>query len=342
MKTTLAALLLLATTAFAQTPPREPFPSEYVASPCAADADAVCESFPQAQMRAFAKTFRGYSLEQQWADAHWDEMRALFAPFCKKIGNCFTNLNNDWVYCLDLARDDFLGTCSRFPEGSHDRDQCTMFAMTYYVGLGPKTKLHAAAQECAKQTPAPAALRKLEGWIQTTPLRIDHDGELLIQAIDAETRVPVRAKVTINGDGELRSTEGPVPTTGYPLKWKAKMVQVPDGKGHRKIVAPTVTFTADGYEPLTVQMPIPIPTMAVEMTPAAAKLRRGKNEITITARDTVTGKPVWGRVYAGETVLGETNKPLTLELQRGQKRPEIWVMSLYDRYDDVVVAPAEQ
>jgi hypothetical protein len=78
--------------------------------------------------------------------------------------------------------------------------------------------------------------------------------------------------------------------------------------------------------------------MKVEMKPA--KLRRGKNIVTITAVDSVTGKPVEARVMGGERVLGKTNQPFEIEITG--KRPEIWVTNLYDRYSDVVVAPADK
>jgi hypothetical protein len=48
------------------------------------------------------------------------------------------------------------------------------------------------------------------------------------------------------------------------------------------------------------------------------------------------------RVMAGDLVLGNANAPVTLEWKKGQKRPEIWITSLFDRYGDEVVAPAQQ
>jgi hypothetical protein len=82
---------------------------------------------------------------------------------------------------------------------------------------------------------------------------------------------------------------------------------------------------------------VQVPVMKAEMKPA--KLRRGKNRVTITAVDSVTGKPVEARVMGGERVLGKTNEPFELEITG--KQPEIWITNLYDRYSDVVVAPAK-
>jgi hypothetical protein len=71
------------------------------------------------------------------------------------------------------------------------------------------------------------------------------------------------------------------------------------------------------------------------MTPA--KLHPGKNRVTVTARDAESGKPVEGRVMAGELVAGDTDQLLEIEVPRRGKAPEIWVTSLFDAYGDVVV-----
>lgn len=328
--------LLLALPAIAENPTREAFPSDYKPSPCAADTAAVCQSFVQSRMTEYGATFRGFNLSQEWVNAHWDEMTKLFTPLCAKIANCFTVKGNDWVFCVDLLRADFLATCDRYPANSEDRTQCTMFALTYYIGLGAKTKLHATAQECIGGEAAPAE-RSLEAWIEPQTFVWGVDGELTVHAYDAETHIPVRARLTIDG-GTLRSTEGPVPTTGYPSKWRAGLKRVPNTQGHRDVVAPTATLTANGYQTLTFPIAIDVPALIVAMTPPVTQLKRGMNTITVTAHDAATGEPVRMRVMAGDRVLGNTNTPLPFEVKRGEKRPEIWVTSLWDRYSDVVVA----
>jgi hypothetical protein len=83
--------------------------------------------------------------------------------------------------------------------------------------------------------------------------------------------------------------------------------------------------------------------MNVAMTPEPSKLGRGKNTVTVAATDASTGKPIEARVMMGtHTILGKTNVPFELELAKGQKREEIWVTSLFDRYSDVVVAKGEK
>lgn len=335
MTKALVLLLLVATSSFGQAPIRDKFPSDYTPSPCAADADAVCQSFDLMKFTQAATTFRGYDIHQEWIDAHWDEMRAAFRPLCAKIGNCFTIKDNDWVYCLDLFRYDFLSTCERFPAGSYDRDQCTMFAMTYYVGLGSKSKLHAEAQSCAAAQPRTGE-RTLEAFI-VEDVKLDHTMKLTVHAYDSETHLPVRAAMTIDA-GTLKSLEGRVAKTGYPNQWKARLKRVPNAEGHFDVVPPTITLNATGYKTLTFPMPVEVPKMIVEMTPDPAQLKPGTNVITVTARDAASGKPVYARVMAGNMIAGETNKPFELELTRRDQRPEIWVTSLYDLYDDVVVS----
>lgn len=345
MKTLFAVLLLAGASFFAadasaaDAPARERFPSDYKPQPCAPTAEAVCESFPLRKLTDYAVAFRGFDLESEWVDKHWNEMREAFLPICAKMGNCFTVAQNDWVYCLDIQRDEMLATCDRYPAGSEDREQCTMFAMTYYIGLGAKTELHREAQNCIAGTAAEE--RTLEVWMTPQTIGPDFDGKLTIYAVDAETRIPVRARYSIDGPGELRSTEGPIPTAGYTAIWKPQLKRVPNAEGHQDVVVPTATLEAKGYKPYTLTMPMAVSKMIVEMSPAAHQLKRGKNSVTITARDSETGKPVEARVMAGEYVLGDTNKPLELEIARGKKRPEIWVTSLYDRYSDVIVAPAQ-
>jgi hypothetical protein len=78
--------------------------------------------------------------------------------------------------------------------------------------------------------------------------------------------------------------------------------------------------------------------MTVAMKPNA--LHGGKNVITIDARDAATGKPVEARVMSGGDPIGDTNIPITLQVNRKGQHPEIWVTSLFNLYSDVVVAKA--
>lgn len=340
MKKALLPLVILAlalSASAADGPERESFPSDYKPSPCAPDPMAVCDSFPQTQIVDYGTTFRGFSMHQEWVDAHWDSMREAFRPICAKIATCYATPGNDDVYCVDTMRAEFLATCNRFPVGSDDRDQCRMFALTYFMGLGTKAQLYKPAQKCAKEQ-AVAGPKKLEAWIEPGTLPVDFRGKLFVHAIDAETRVPLRAKVSIDS-GKVQGTEGPFPTAGYEINYKAHLKRVPNAQGHRDVIAPTVTVEMKGYETLQFPLPIALPKMTAKMEPAA--LVPGTNTITVHVVDAETGKPVFARVMAGDRPLGQANKPLTLEWRSGEKRPEIWVTSLYDHYDDVVVLEGE-
>ena len=333
MKKTLL-LLLLALPAIAQGPVREAFPSDYKPSPCAADPAAVCKSFERSRIASYAALFRGFDLKQTWVDSHWDEMMKLFAPLCTKIANCFPVKDNTWVFCIDLMRDDFINTCERFPKGSDDRSQCRMLAITFVTGIAGISDLHKAAQECAAAQPSTGPHR-LEAWVRPEKMDLDYNGELTVFAYDAETHLPVRASLSVDA-GKLTRTDGPA-AAGSILKWRAGLKRVPNAQNHRDVVLPTATLEATGYEPLTIHFPVEVPTVNVTMTPPAAQLKPGPNTITVTTVDSITGKPVERRVMAPEQVITRLD-PLQLELAAGQKRPEIWVTSLFDRYSDVVVA----
>ena len=340
MKKLLLVLLVACTAAAEKAPVREVFPNDYTPQACAGNADAICESFVQGKMSSYAAAFRAYNLSQAWVDAHWNEMTPLFRQLCAKVGSCFTVKDNDWVYCVDIVRDEFIATCDRFPEDSEDREECEMFALTYYIGLGTKSKLAQQAQECVAGEAAPETERTLQAWIAPEKFDLDFDDTLRVHVHDAETHIPVRAKVSIDA-GKLIATEGTTATAFYPSRWKATLRRVPNAQGHRDVVAPTITLAATGYKPLIVPIAIDVPNVRVEMSPAVSALQPGQNTITVTARDAATGAPVEMRVMAGDRVVGNTNLPLQLELTPGKKRPEIWVTSLFDRYGDVVIAAAE-
>jgi hypothetical protein len=291
-------------------------------------------------MSSNAATFRGFNLSQDWISAHWNEMIPLFRPLCAKIGNCFTVPGNDWVYCVDMLRNEFRATCDRFPKDSTDHEQCLMFSLTYYTGLGAKTKLSQQTKECVAAQPAQEGERTLQYWITPEKFKEGFDDLLRVHVYDAETHIPVRATVTFDA-GKLVSTEGPISTAFYETKWTAGLKRVPNAQGHRDVVGATATVTANGYKTLTFPIDLAVPKVNITMSPAASELKPGKNAITVSAVDVVTGAPVEMRVMAGNRVVGNTNLPLQLELAPGQKRPEIWVTSLFDRYSDMVVAPAQ-
>ena len=334
MKKLVLLALLVALPSLAES--RNKYPDDYKPSSCAPDATRVCESFVKERMADHGGDFRGFNIKQEWVNAHWDEMQQVFRPLCAKIANCFTVKGNDWVFCSELLGPDFIATCDRFPAGSEDRSQCGMFATIYFMGMVGK-KESDEAKACVAAQPA-TGTRKLEAWLDAPALTPDFNGRFTAYAIDAETHIPVKANVTFDG-GTMDGNRGHKSITGYSLGWRAGFKSVPNERGHRDLIAPTVTFTAEGYEPLTIPIALEVPKLTVIMTPA--KLKPGTNTITVTTVDHATGKPVEMRVMAGDRVLGKANAPLQLEWKAGEKRPEIWVTSLWGRYSDVVIAPGQ-
>ena len=181
----------------------------------------------------------------------------------------------------------------------------------------------------------------MEVWIEPQDFA-RYKGSFRVYAIDTQTRVPVMGLVSIPDTTLRAGAPGGKPYTSYDIKWAPKFVRVPNDEGHTDLVAPKMTITAKGYAPVTLDVPLTPREVIVEMTPPLKKLRRGKNKVTVTARDAATNEPVELRVFLGQTILGDTNKPLEIEIRKGRKRPEIWATSLFDLYGDVVVAAPQK
>jgi hypothetical protein len=328
--------LLLAAALSATAAERDPFPADYTPLPCAADGEKICSTFEKSNFQAYGAKFRGFHIEKDWINEHWEEMRASFLPFCAQMGSCYAIPGNESVVCQDLFREKFVRVCEKFPEGSQDRSQCEMFARVWFIGMTPQTEEFKKAQACAAAS-RDAGPRTLDVWVSPSAAGRDFDGRLTVHAIDSEWRVPVLARVTTDGGGALQPTEGPHPRTGFVQVWTMKLRRIPNADGHEDVVAPLLTVTADGYQPASVPIPVSVPKLDVTMTPDPATLKKGRHTVTVTARDAATGEPVEMRVMGGQQVLGNSNEPFRLELKRGETLPEIWLTSLFDRYSDVVV-----
>lgn len=334
----LLPFVLLALPTFAQAP-REVFPSDYKPQACAPQ--DLCRSFDRREFAAWAGVHRRLPIEQQWVEAHWDEMLTAFRPLCAKIASCVAVPGNDWVYCTNFMRSEFVDTANRFPADSIDHDQWRMSALVFYIGLDKAITAAATQAQACAQEQARTGERKLEVWTSPAKLGPDYDGHLTIYAIDEETRIPVKAHISIQGQTLRPATNSPAgkAMSHYRFPWPLELNAVPNSDGHRDLVSPNAIVKAEGYAVATIPIPYEVPKLIVEMTPPASRLVRGKNEVTVTARDATTGQPVELRVMAGTRVAGKSNQPFTLEIPG--KRPEIWVTSLFDRYGDVVVAKAE-
>jgi hypothetical protein len=340
MSRLLAIFLLLAPAALAQT--RQPYPDDYKTSPCASAAP-VCQTFRQSQFSNIAAV-RGFDIGQEWVDAHWAELSEALAPACAKIATCFAQ-NDSYTFCNDVVFSEvYANFCDRYPEGTEEHRKCNFFVRTYLFGHDRNSREPwEKIQECAKAQPATGE-RTLEWWMSPATIGPDYPGQFEVYTIDSETHVPIRARLVLDVQPQIYASDVPdgLPTSFYPVPWKGKLLRVPNAEGHRDVIAPEVRIEAAGYKTITFRIPFDVPKMTLKMDPDPSKLKRGKNTVTITATDAATGKPVEARVMGGTAVLGKTNVPFELELVKGKKRPEIWVTSLYDRYNDVVVAAAEK
>jgi hypothetical protein len=338
MRLTLGLLLLLAPALFA----RDPFPADYEPSPCATPevAERVGKTFPRSEISQIA-ALRGYDVGQEWVDSHWKELTDSLRPIWAKAATCYVTASNDNLFCNDVASVEAFAICNRYPEGSSDREKCVFTMTAILAGQDHNSKeAWTSLRDCAAKSPATSE-RKLDWWLAPVTFGPDYPGFFTVFAIDSETRVPVQARLQIQSPQQIYADDVPngLPTTFYKVPWKkVQLARVPNAQGHRDVVAPEVRVEAPGYEAVAFRLPIDVPVMKVQMTPA--KLKRGRNTVTITAVDAATGKPVEARVMGGQHVLGKTNAPFELEVKG--KRPEIWVTNLYDRYSDVVVVPAEK
>jgi hypothetical protein len=338
MKKTLALLLLaLAPFALAEPPRPAAFPDDYEPHPCTAG--MACASMDSHQVGEFA-ALRGWDVSQEWVEKHWNELIEAMQPYCAKAATCYAIQGNHWTFCNDVVSRDVQKICDRFDNGSGDQLTCRMVVRVVFGGHDVNSqKLWSQVKECAD---APNYnLRKLEVWMSPEPFDPAVAGRHTVFALDAETHVPVQALVQIEGQ-KLITSDVPDgrPTSWYEFTWKPAFLDAPRVEGKRVLTVPKMTVTAAGYETVTLDLPIPEPKLVVKMTPQ--KLRTGENRITITAVDAATGAPAEMRVMAGDRVLGNTNQPLTLKLERGKKRPEIWLTSLFNRYGDLVVLPAQK
>ena len=342
MPRTLAALFILAAPGlYAATP--QIFPDDYTPSSKCAAKDP-CVSFDRSVINGAGARMQGYTnMREAWIDAHIDKLREDIKPYCAKLSTCYATPGNTSMFCNDVVLTQMMSVCDQWPQKSDDHDQCFLMMRTYATGIDLKAwKTWEDAQACAKENATPGT-RQMEIIVTPKTLPLDFNGKLVIYALDKDTRVPLRAIISVEGE-TLYARDAPdgITTTSYALPWKASLRKVTRADGHSDIVPPKVTITREGYETVAFPMPLDVRPMVASMTPAPASLKRGKNTITVTAIDSITGKPVDARVMIGQRDVAEAGQPFEIEIKKGKKREEIWVRSSFERYSDVVVAPAER
>jgi hypothetical protein len=328
IKPVLAALLvLIAIPAMAQT--RSIFPPDYKPSPCAPQ--NVCESFTEVDFPSAALHFLLRNLDGAWDAQHKVELTSAVQPYCTKRATCMATPGNMWWFCNDVFAQELRLECDARFKSARDNEQCHTWMDTFAVGVDQRGKGDwEAAQACAmEKVPAPSTLKKMVWWVTPSPIPVDYKGPIQIFTIDTDTHVPVQADISFEGQ-TFYATDPPTgkPVSYYMFKWPRKLVRVPNAEGHTDLIPPMMTISAAGYEPVKVPVPTVVPKMIVSLK------REGKT-ITVTATDSVTGKPVEAQVYLDEHTIGFTNQAIELP---AKTKSGIWVRSPYDRYGDVVVA----
>jgi hypothetical protein len=334
MRRLLLAALLLATPVFAQRPI---YPDDYKTNSCAPEHS--CITYPIGEFKGSANAFFGWDMDPVWLQKHDAELRAAFEPFCRKHATCFTNVDNSDMFCNDIFSTEIYRWCQKtYPDGkSHDGEQCREYAQVFALGVDQNARaLWGQVHACALQHPVPHT-KPPEVWMVPDPLPYGYKKDVTFYALDPDTHVPVYARITFE-DHIVYAPSNPNGQTAsyYPFPFKFHYVRVPNAEGHTDVVPPMVTVSAEGYPETKFRLSTPPPPkLTVEMTPS--KLHPGENKVTVTAKDP-EGKPVEMRVMAGDHVAGMANEPITIDWPKGEKRPEVWVTSLFDRYNDTVVA----
>jgi hypothetical protein len=324
--------------------PRPPYPDDYKPVPCA---PVSCESFNEDDLHSAAYSFLGLNVNAPWFQAHEAELRDLITPFCKKRNTCMATPGNVNMFCDDLVTPEIRTICGKKyskPEDAKDLEQCQAWVETWALGMTQKSyKPWLAAQECAKpygvmhtQTP--------DVWMAPASIPSDYTGYLTFFAIDRDTHVPVFGHISGWEGNILYAPSNPTGETAtyYPFQGPFQLVRVPRPDGHTDIAGPMLTMKFDFYPAMTFRMAIDIPKLTVTVEKDPKYGLPGKHEITVKALDAVSGKPVELVVMAGTFALGPSNTTLSIDRKKGEKLPEIWVTSLFNRYSDLVVAPAEK
>jgi hypothetical protein len=325
--------------------PRPIMPDDYTAHPCAPE---VCESFIPGNFRDAAYRFLGLTLDGAWFDAHDEEMRRLVKPYCQKRNTCLATPGNSHMFCDDVVAQPIREICDlHFPKDTHPRDweQCRTWAETWDLGMTQQSiQPWRDAQACTKdKAPGTMHTKPADLWIVPATIDYDYPGFITFYTVDPDTHVPVLEHMTWEGQ-TIYAPANPTGETAsyYPFKAHFKLIRVPNAQGHTDLVPPMVTVKSDYYPTQTFRVPMVLPKVSVEIKPDPRTLRPGTHTVTVSAHDVATGKPVEMRVMLGKDTLGDTNQPLTIVKKKKEKLPEIWATSLFDRYGDVVVVPAEK
>jgi hypothetical protein len=336
----LLSLLPLSLFAADPEPPRSHFPNDYTPSLCA-PANS-CDTYKESELPSAAARFLGLNLDGKWVQEHYEELRQAAAPVCAKHATCFATPGNARLFCNDLIAPlmrDVCGTKFSKDKQPEEYETCREFMEIYMLGIDQRSKqAWTDAQKCAG--PPVTHTKPPIVWMEPAKIPVGYKGQVTFYALDADTHVPVPARVTFEGQIFYANANPTGQTsTFYAFRLPFAYAERPRPDGHRDLVPPKVTVAAPYYPPLEFPLETETRNVIVEMNPPADKLKRG-GMATINAKDATTGKPVELRVFVGDHQAGDTNHPIAIDWPKKQKRPEIWAKSLFNQYSDVVIAPA--
>src|SRR2546425_989954 len=153
--TLLSLCAAIAAAAAEQHPPRDPFPADFVVSPCAPSQS--CITFGRSQLSAAAFSFLALKLDPNWVEAHADEMERALAPACRRHATCLTHPANSFNFCNDVLSAETADDCGvLFPasKSATDHEQCNIFHEVYLLGIDQRSaQTWKAAQACAAKNP---------------------------------------------------------------------------------------------------------------------------------------------------------------------------------------------
>jgi hypothetical protein len=333
MRLFLIALALSAAPLFAQT--HDMTPETFPVAPCA-PANS-CDSFTDSEIVSASYKYYGLQLDMHWVLDHRADILKELGPACQRHATCLATPGSTFWFCDDVLTQEAHTVCPKlFPNDA----PCKTYIEVWLLGIDLRAKdIWKAAQKCSAKSPAPQHSKPLDVWVSPEVLPANFKGKLTFFARDPDTHLPVYAKFAF--DNQIiyapANPEG-LPATIYPFDYTPKFKRVPNADGHTDVVPPTVTVTAPNYPTTTFQLAAEVPKMTATMNPG--ELHGGKNVITIEARDATTGKPVEARVMLGGDPIGDTNLPITLNLNRKGEHAEIWITSLFNKYSDMVIAKA--
>ena len=336
-------ILLFAIPLRAADTPRAIFPSDFTPSPCAVETS--CISFDDSAMVSAGFNFLAFRLDAEWVARHGQQVKDAVAPFCRKHATCQGTANNSYTFCDDVLATEARPVCETlFPKGknANDWEQCKMYLEVYLMGIDQNgINTWKKAQACVKAQPPVTHSKPLDVWMTPAQIPYEYKGYVTFYGIDPDTKVPILADV--NFEDQIHYDEANPAgrsATFYPMKLPFRYIRVPGKNGRTEAVPPMVTIVAPGYPPATFRLPAPVPQAIVEMKPAA--LHPGKNVITVTAKDSISGRGVDGRVMLGDDEVGFTDRPIAIEWKKGQKRPELWLKPYLNRFADVVIPQPAQ